>query len=309
MIKKPNEIVNDVTRIRILIAGYPGIGKTTLALSAPKPLHIDADFGATRVKPIHRKDAIQPDNYQSLLDDLIPENLVDYETLVFDTGGALFDLMKPYLIKIDPKNGKHDGSLSLQGYGAAGREFKRLMDMAYYQLKKNVVVIFHAKEEKDGDSTRLRILVEGQTKDNVWQPMELGGFVEMQGNVRTIGFSNCERYFAKGTHGISGIRKIPELNDNTPNDFLTRLFQEVQNNIKKETEVFEARQAEYEALMASFDFENTDVNELMRQISTAKHILTSEKELRAKFKEKVKKEGWKFDKEAGKYVLNNGESA
>ncbi len=309
MIKKPNEIVNDVTRIRILIAGYPGIGKTTLALSAPKPLHIDADFGATRVKPIHRKDAIQPDNYQSLLDDLIPENLVDYETLVFDTGGALFDLMKPYLIKIDPKNGKRDGSLSLQGYGAAGREFKRLMDMAYYQLKKNVVVIFHAKEEKDGDSTRLRILVEGQTKDNVWQPMELGGFVEMQGNVRTIGFSNCERYFAKGTHGISGIRKIPELNDNTPNDFLTRLFQEVQNNIKKETEVFEARQAEYEALMASFDFENTDVNELMRQISTAKHILTSEKELRAKFKEKVKKEGWKFDKEAGKYVLNNGESA
>ena len=278
-------------------------------MSAPKPLHIDADFGATRVKPIHRKDAIQPDNYQSLLDDLIPENLVDYETLVFDTGGALFDLMKPYLIKIDPKNGKRDGSLSLQGYGAAGREFKRLMDMAYYQLKKNVVVIFHAKEEKDGDSTRLRILVEGQTKDNVWQPMELGGFVEMQGNVRTIGFSNCERYFAKGTHGISGIRKIPELNDNTPNDFLTRLFQEVQNNIKKETEVFEARQAEYEALMASFDFENTDVNELMRQISTAKHILTSEKELRAKFKEKVKKEGWKFDKEAGKYVLNNGESA
>ena len=309
MIKKPNEIVNDVTRIRILIAGYPGIGKTTLALSAPKPLHIDADFGATRVKPIHRKDAIQPDNYQSLLDDLIPENLVDYETLVFDTGGALFDLMKPYLIKIDPKNGKHDGSLSLQGYGAAGREFKRLMDMAYYQLKKNVVVIFHAKEEKDGDSTRLRILVEGQTKDNVWQPMELGGFVEMQGNVRTIGFSNCERYFAKGTHGISGIRKIPELNDNTPNDFLTRLFQEVQNNIKKETEVFEARQAEYEALMASFYFENTDVTELMRQLSTAKHILTSEKELRAKFKEKVKKEGWKFDKEAGKYVLNNGESA
>ena len=35
MIKKPNEIANDVTRIRILIAGYPGIGKTTLALSSP----------------------------------------------------------------------------------------------------------------------------------------------------------------------------------------------------------------------------------------------------------------------------------
>ena len=116
--------------------------------------------------------------------------------------------------------------------------------------------------------------------------MELGGFVEMQGNIRTIGFSNCERYLLRVPHGISGIRKIPELNDNTPNDFLTRLFQEVQNNIKKETEIFEARQAEYEALMAYFDFENTDVNELMKQISTAKHILTSEKELKASLKKK-----------------------
>lgn len=309
MIKKPNEIVNDVTRIRLLIAGYPGIGKTTLALSAPKPLHIDADFGATRVKPIHRKDTIQPESYQSLLDDLKPDNLVDYETLVFDTGGALFDLMKPYLIKSDPKNGKKDGNLSLQGYGAAGREFKRLMDIVYYQLKKHVVVIFHAKENKEGDETKLRILVEGGTKDNIWQFMELGGFMEMEGNTRTLGFSNCERYFAKGTYGISGVRKIPELNDNKPNDFLTKLFQEVQDNIEKETEIFKQQQAEYEALMTSFDFENTNVNELMKQISTAKHILTSEKELRAKFKEKVKKEGWTFDKETGKYVLNNGEPA
>ena len=309
MIKKPNEIANEITRIRLLIAGFPGIGKTTVGLSAPKPLLIDADFGATRVRASHRRDTIQPESYQSLLDDLKPENLEDYETLVFDTGGALFDLMKPHIIKEDPKNGKRDGNLSLQGYGAAGREFKRLMDMAYYQLKKHVVVIFHAKEEKDGDNTRLRILVEGQTKDTVWQPMELGGFMEMQGNIRTIGFSNCERYFAKGTHGISGIRKIPELNDTRPNDFLTRLFKEAQNNIREETKIFEAQKAEYDALMESFDFENADINELMKEISSAKHILTSEKELKAKFKEKIKKEGFRYDKEAGRYVLDNSQSA
>ena len=107
MIKKPNEIANNTTRIRMLIAGFPGIGKTTLALSAPKPLLIDADFGVTRVKAMHRKDTIQPENYQSLLDDLTPENLKDYETIVIDTGGALFELMKPYIIKDNPKKGKH----------------------------------------------------------------------------------------------------------------------------------------------------------------------------------------------------------
>lgn len=119
--------------------------------------------------------------------------------------------------------------------------------------------------------------------------MDLGGFMEMQGNERTIGFTNCERYFAKGTHGIQGIRRIKELQAENKNDFLTKLFEEVQKNIEKETEIFEKEKLAYEALMESFDFENTEINELMEQITNANHILTSKVELRAKFKEKVKK--------------------
>ena len=48
MIKKASEIINTDKKIRLLIAGYPGIGKTTLALSAPKPLLIDVDRGTDR---------------------------------------------------------------------------------------------------------------------------------------------------------------------------------------------------------------------------------------------------------------------
>ena len=44
MIKKPNEVVTSKKKIRFLLAGFPGIGKTTLALSAPKPLLIDVGF-------------------------------------------------------------------------------------------------------------------------------------------------------------------------------------------------------------------------------------------------------------------------
>ena len=39
MIRNPNEIQEGAKKIRMLIAGYPGIGKSTLALSAPRPLH------------------------------------------------------------------------------------------------------------------------------------------------------------------------------------------------------------------------------------------------------------------------------
>ena len=171
MIRQPSDVQTKAKKIRMLIAGYPGIGKTTLGLSAPRALHIDIDAGIDRIEPRYRRPYIQPKTYQEVLDDLVPENLVDFDTLVFDTGGKLLDLMKPWAIKNDPKNGKRGGSLSLQGYGAVGREFTRLMDYCHYTLDKHFVVLFHAVEDKDGENTRLRLMIEGGTKNTVWIPI------------------------------------------------------------------------------------------------------------------------------------------
>ena len=307
MIKKPNEVVKTTKKIRLLIAGFPGIGKTTLALSAPKPLHIDVDRGVDRVQAKNRRDFIQPETYESLLEDL-KSDLSDYETLVFDTGGKLLDLMKPYVIRLDSKNGQKDGqTLSIKGYGAVGKEFQRLMDYAFYQLNKNVIVIFHAKEDKDGEATKLRILVEGSTKDNVWQPMDLGGFMEMYNGKRTIGFDNCERYFAKGTHGIKGIIELPNLDDNSiPNNFLTNLFAKVNENIQKESDYFEEQNKEYEKVMnevkPKIDSMTIDnVNEIIELIKNANHILTSEKELKHIFKNKIDELGLAWNKDTKQY--------
>lgn len=87
MIRNPNDIHDGEKKIRMLIAGYPGIGKSTLALSAPNPLHIDVDFGIDRIEPRYRKPYIQPATYDEILEDLTPENVKDFDTLVFDTGG------------------------------------------------------------------------------------------------------------------------------------------------------------------------------------------------------------------------------
>lgn len=306
MIRQPNEITNQ-KKMRMLVAGYPGIGKSTLGLSAPKPLHIDVDFGVDRVEPRYRKPFIQPKTYKEVLEDLKPLVVEEYETLVFDTGGKLIDLMKPWAIENDPKNGKRDGSLSLAGYGAVGREFARLMDYCFYELDKNIVVLFHAIEEKDNDNTRLRIKVEGQTKNNVWEPMDLAGFVEIIGNDRTIGFSNCERYFAKGTRGINGIRKIPTLDEKTPNDFLTKLFEEYNARAVKDIETTNAQKEEYGAVMgqglAIIDaIEDADsANFAAEQMAELTHALTSEAELRARFKRKIKELGLIYDKETKTY--------
>lgn len=308
MIKKPSEMINETNKFRVLIAGYPGIGKTTLGLSAPKPLLIDVDFGINRVMASARKDFIQPNTYDELLNDL-KGDLSDYETIVIDTGGKLLELMKAYVIKNDIKNAKKDGTLSLQGYGAVGREFTRFMNYIYFELRKHCVIIFHAVEEKQDEETKLRILVEGSTKNTVWQNVELGGFIEMRGDKKTIGFNNCERYFAKSSFGIKGIYPIPELDETIQNDFLTKLFEQANKNIQEESKIFETERKEceelvnkYSEIISTMTVEN--VNEIMDQIkSIDNHILTSEKEIKDHFKKKIEELNLVWNKETKQYEV------
>lgn len=293
MIHDPNDRPTTEKKIRILIAGYPGIGKSTLGLSAPKPLHIDVDFGIDRVEARYRKPYIQPKNYDEVLGDLTHDGVAGFDTLVFDTGGKLIQLMAPWAIRNDPKNGKRDGSLSLQGYGVVGREFVRLMDYCFYELDKNIVVLFHAIEDKDGDNVKLRLMVEGQTKNNVWIPMDLGGFVEMQGNNRTLGLSNCERYYAKGTRGIKGILPIPELTEASANDFLKRLFEQYNEKSGAEVAAAQAAQDAYDDCMnegtAIIDSiaDAKSANDAAKDLASMQHALTSKTELGKLFKSKV----------------------
>lgn len=308
MIKKPAEMINIENKFRVLIAGYPGIGKTTLGLSAPKPLLIDVDFGINRTMASVRKDYIQPETYEELLNDL-KGDLSDYETIVIDTGGKLLELMKNYVIKNDIKNAKKDGTLSLQGYGAVAREFTRFMNLIYFELRKHCVIIFHAVEEKQDEDTKLRILVEGSTKNTVWQNVELGGFIEMRGNKKTIGFDNCERYFAKSSFGIKGNHVIPELDGTIPNDFLTKLFEQANKNIQEESKVFEEERKQcaelvnqYAGIINNMTSENT--NEVMEQIKAIdNHILTSEKEIKAHFTDKIKELNLVWNKETKQYEV------
>jgi AAA+ ATPase superfamily predicted ATPase len=81
--------------ITLIITGLPSVGKSTLALSAPNPVIIDADKGLVRVKPEHRKTAVVFKNYEEILEDIEKMKGV-YETVIIDTGGALIDAIKDW---------------------------------------------------------------------------------------------------------------------------------------------------------------------------------------------------------------------
>ena len=308
MIKKPADMINTENKFRVLIAGYPGIGKTTLGLSAPKPLLIDTDFGVNRIIDRLQTDCIQPNTYQELLNDLTLENLKEYETLVIDTGGKLLDLMKPHVIKLDIKNAKKDGSLSQAGYGAIGRAFKDLVYKIHHELKKHLVVIFHVVEDKQDEETKLRILVEGSTKNTIWQEMDIGGFIEKRNGKRTIGFEPCERYFAKRTQGVKAMYNVPELDDGVSGDFLTKLFEEMDNYIKETGKKFQKEQEEYQQVMDKYvpiieNMTTENVQEVSDLMQTIEHKLTSKQELTARFKEKLKELNMHYNKETKQYEV------
>lgn len=289
MLVKPTEAKNDNKKISMIIAGVPGIGKTTLACSAPKPLVVDLDDGIDRVEAKYRVDSLKVENYKELMSDLKEINLDDYETLVIDTGGKLLEFLKPVAIKEDPKNGKTNGELSLAGYGSIKRKFKDTHSF-FKSLNKHVIYLFHATEvQLTNDLTGLRIRIEGSTKDEVWDDMDLGCFMEMIGNKRTIGFSNCDRYYAKGTHGIKGTYNVPMLTDGQANDFIAKLFKLYIENMNKEVE-------ELKAYEKSMDFKPQieqvksleELKTLTIKIMQMKKILTNYDELYALVQEKAK---------------------
>ncbi len=304
MIVKPNEMTFSDKKFTMIIAGLPGIGKTTLALSAPKPLLIDMDGGISRVEARHRCDCIMAESYESLMSDLKTSDLSAYESIVVDTGGKLLEAMKPSVIAEAPKNGKSDGSLSLQGYGAVKRKFSGFMGYLR-SLNKNVIVVFHASEVAlSDDVTGLRIRIEGSSRDEVWDDADIGGFMEMRGKRRVIGFSNCERYYAKGTHGIHGEYEVPDLSEGGGNTFIADLFKKMKEDLRAEVE----EASRYRDAMASLlpAIENAkdaeSLNEAMEAVKNAPTVLTSKAELKAALSSKAKALGLSFDKAKGLYA-------
>lgn len=291
--------------MRVLLAGNPGLGKTNLALSAPDPVLVDLDKGIDRIEPEWRVPYIQVDTYEELLNDMTEENLKRFKTVVIDTGGKLQSIMTPYLIKQDPKNGQSNGALSLRGFGALNMELQNFLDKLE-RLNKHVIIIFHAVEEKDGDETRLRIMAQGAFRNTVWQPMDLGGFMEMRNNKRVIGFSPCDRYYAKGTRGISGVYEIPELKHGDKNDFLTRLFDMY---AKKDEEDVAKANVELETYNKAMDEAELMLSAVVDcetagqfDINSIEHALTSKEEIKAKFLEKLKSLGIRYDRATKSYV-------
>lgn len=304
-ITKPAEMNFSGKNIIMIISGLPGTGKTTLALSAPDVLLIDTDEGMARVNPAHRKDASICKTYEEVLADIKAAEGT-YKTIVVDTTGALIEYMKDWAMRTDPKASKKDGGFSLQGYGIIKSEFIRLS--AELRKKFNVIYLFHEAMTKVNEDIFYDLVVEGSAKVCCWQPADIGAHLFIQNGKRYLGFTPTEQYSAKSAYGIKGLIEVPELKEGDNNDFLTKLFTKIRNNLAAESKALEPQKQQYDYAMAdSKKIVETvnkpeDVQEAADGIKALPHALTSEKEALAMLKKRMDELGIVYDKKAKAYV-------
>jgi len=233
LIRKPSELTTPAT-IKILIYGQPGIGKTTLGLSTPNPLLLDFDGGVHRVNPMHQGDTVQINSWEDCLN-VLKEDLKDYRTIVIDTAGKMLDYMSMYLISKNPKLGKSNGALTLQGYGERKAEFVGFLKIVSL-MGKHLVFIAHEKEDKDGDQKIVRPEIGGSSAGDLIKELDLVGYMEAIGKKKTISFDPCEKYYAKNTCHLEALIDVPTLTDSR-NEFLTGIISQYNESIERRREL------------------------------------------------------------------------
>ena len=101
---------------RIVIYGRPGIGKTSLATSAPKPVFIDLETSVGKIaKEINVVDDIRTwSDIRGALQDASPWR--DCESVVLDSGTVAQEWARKHTIQT-VKNDKGHAVSSIEGYG------------------------------------------------------------------------------------------------------------------------------------------------------------------------------------------------
>lgn len=285
-----------VDRITVALYGDPGVGKTTLAFSADKPLLFDFDNGAHRAS--NRQDTVRVSAWAEVenvtLDDLAP-----YNTIIVDTAGRMLDRLAADIISKDAKMGKA-GVLSQQGWGRLKTRFVAWLKMLN-DSGKDVVLIAHGTEKMDGETVNARLDVQGGSKDEIYKSVDAMGRVYIRNGKRVLNFDPTESAFGKNPAGF-GIIEIPSP---VPRDFLASIIADTKAALNAQTEAQREAAERLEQWREAIELLETadDFNGKLADIKC------QPRPIQQLFASAAKAKGLDFDQTAGKYVQAQDEAA
>lgn len=306
LIKKPNELVVK-TNLSALIYGQPGMGKTTLALSAPHPLLLDFDGGIHRVSAAHRVDTVQISKWEEVDEVMQDPDIAGYQTIVIDTAGKMLSFMDKYIMQNNPKMRKADGTLSLQGYGLRKNMFINFVNQVSL-MGKSVIFVAHEREEKVGDEKQIRPEIGGSSAGDLIKELDLVGYMEAIGKKRTISFNPCEKFYGKNTCNLPERMEIPTLiNDKGEligeNNFMTNIINTYSKYQAKQTELSSEYEDLMEVIKAQIEMVNDveSANNVSKSLAGMQRIFDSKIQAGILLNKRCKELGLKLNKVSKQY--------
>ena len=304
LIRKSTEL-NIPTNEKMMIYGQAGMGKSTVALSAPKPLLLDFDNGVKRMNMAHLEniDTVQVTSWNDV-QLVLQEDLSVYQTIVVDTIGKMMDFIITY------KCGTRQPSI--RDWGGINAEFS-WMTRTLSSLKKHIIFVAHRDTRKEGDDTVFIPALREKSYNSIVTELDLLGYLEMKSERgvqrRTITFDPTSRNDGKNTCNLPSVMEVPTIldkngNPTTKNDFIsTRIIAPYLTMLQSK----KAEQEAYNKVLSDITgrlelvADAASANDFIAHIDDFNHVGSSKMKASMMLAAKAKELGLIFNKETKTY--------
>lgn len=164
--------------ILMVVYGHGGVGKTTFAATAPKPIIADCEngskyFGLRRISA----DVAVIESWSDMKEFAEIAKQDKFETIVIDPIGELMEKLMRYMItKNDSKLVQKDGAPTMAGWGWLKKNMRDYLKLLR-DSGKNVVIIAHVEEKEDEGRLVKRPMVATKLSDELVNMVDIVGYM------------------------------------------------------------------------------------------------------------------------------------
>jgi len=164
--------------ILMVVYGEGGVGKTTFAATAPRPIIADCENGSKYfgLRGIEADVALIEswDDMQEFLEISLTDN---YDTVIIDPIGELMEKLTRYMVaKADSKLVMKDGNPTMAGWGWLKQTMRTFLK-TMRDSGKNVVVIAHVQEKEDEGRIVKRPMVATKLSEELVNMVDIVGYM------------------------------------------------------------------------------------------------------------------------------------
>ncbi len=173
-------------RVTMLVYGDGGVGKSTFASTAPKPIMADCEggtkyFGLRGIK----LDVAQIEKWSDIKEFVEYAKANGYETIIIDPIGELMSKLKRFMGSLkDSKLTQKDGSPSMAGWGWLKTTMRDTLKWIR-DLGMHVLIVAHVDNQKDEDRVIKWPLIETKLSDELVNMMDVVGYMTVMRDAET----------------------------------------------------------------------------------------------------------------------------